>query len=187
VSSGAILAFLLALPVYQADRAEPSSVRAERLQEVADAIEAAVDRATCPEDELGEPCQRRWPLERADELRALLVAVAWHESRLAEHVQRGRCRPWECGGRGRDGLPRARGPWQVERSPVVPAELWRAIDGGPGSTVAAAEAAVRVLSACRGGPRATLLCYAGGHLPREGLGARLRTYWRARAALAEPT
>ncbi len=179
----AVLAFLLTLPTYIGDRDEVE--RSARIAEVADAIELAVARATCPEDELGEPCSRRWPLERADELRALLAAVAWHESRLASHVQRVRCRPWECGGRDRWGRPRARGTWQVERSPVVPAELWRAIDGGLGSTVAAAEAAVRVLSACRGRePRTVLVCYAGGRLPREGLGARLRTYWRARAALS---
>lgn len=47
---------------------------------------------------------------------AALIAQGWHESRFARYVVEGRCLDGPVGARcdiGRDGRPRARGPWQV--------------------------------------------------------------------------
>lgn len=126
----AILAILLSLPAYQ-DR-ETTIDREIRLGLVAEAIEAAVTEVET---------------ERPRELAAMLVATGWWESRYARHVHEGRCRTrvGECD------YGRARSPWQLHQSPMVPLDEWRAMRGADlESTRIAATAAARVLSAFRG-------------------------------------
>lgn len=133
-----ILAALVALPPAWEDRAEVD--RHVRLGMIADGIADAALVESWP----GAP----------DELAAALVAIGWHESRYARRIHAGRCGPRECDAvadaRGRVVWHRARSPWQVQLSGVVPPALWRAARGiTPEATGAGAEAAALALSSAR--------------------------------------
>lgn len=90
-----VLDRILHLPVWQHDAELSRDERARLLRPVAEAIAGAA---------------------RSREEIAALVALGWHESRYARYVVEGRCDEGPPGLRcdmGRDGKPRARGPWQV--------------------------------------------------------------------------
>lgn len=84
-----ILALLLALPAYHGDH-ETAEQRQSRLAPYA----AGIARHARSSDE-----------------RAALMAVAWHETRLAAYVTEGRCHEGPPGQRCDNG--KARGPWQL--------------------------------------------------------------------------
>ncbi len=85
------LAQLQTFPVYTGDKSEPPDERLARLTELADAIDASTTK----------------PHERA-----LLIAVAWHESRFARYVQLDH-EPCSKGHDGRCDGGRAFGPIQL--------------------------------------------------------------------------
>jgi len=58
-------------------------------------------------------------LQSTDQLKVAVAYVAWKETRLAAYVLEGRCKEGPRGQRcdpGRDGEPRALGPWQLHRA-----------------------------------------------------------------------
>lgn len=144
-----LLAALLSLQPWVGD-AESAEDRATRLEVVAEAIEAAVLRATCqvsatgtPISGLGagegaavpgsaaavlegaaeaEPCRRLWAGD-PELLGFLLVSQARFETHLALHVHQGRCRKAECDG------GRATGLWQLHAGPHLSREIWRTLAG----------------------------------------------------------
>lgn len=133
-----VLAVLLALPPSWEDRAEVG--REARLAVIASAIAQAA--------ELEE-----WPGTRA-ELAAALVTTGWWETRFARRIHAGRCGRLECDAvhdiRGRVVAHRARSPWQVQSSAVVPYGLWRRARGlTPEATLAGAQAAALALAHAR--------------------------------------
>ncbi len=143
----AILVVLLGLRPCELDRETPEDRRA-RLEVVSQSVEYAAARATCS-GAFAEwvECQPIWRRSRS-ELTALLVTVAYEESKLALHVHAGRCRDHECDAISSGGsiVHRARSLWQVHYSPAF-REEWENI---PGTTLwqtsDAAWAATRVLA-----------------------------------------
>lgn len=85
------LSVLQTFPVYTGDKSEPPDERLARLTEIAEAIDAAT------------PDKHE---------RALLIAVAWHESRFAAYVQHDH-EPCSKGHDGRCDSGRAYSLWQV--------------------------------------------------------------------------
>jgi len=189
MSPETILAALLSLPpaVYPRGLApETAAEREARLRTVAVAIDTAAREATC--EHAGEgACVRVWPGE-ADEAAALLVSIAWFESKLMLHVHQDRCRRDECDAYvTRWGVVhRARSLWQVQSSRVVPASLWRQIGGtGLRETTMAARAALLVLGAaesrCHAGLVGAVSGYATGRLCSwRGAWARIEVAKRVR-------
>jgi hypothetical protein len=158
-----ILALLLTLAPWHADRDEDPAARAERLSHVARGVAVAADLATCEGEWSTDPeCTPAWPPARKTELLALLISQGWWESRYARHVHEGRCRTeiGECDG----GM--ARSPWQIQRSALVPAEEWRQMDSADSaSTEIAARASARILAVGRsrcGSAEGAIASYATG-------------------------
>jgi len=119
-----ILAAMLALTQAALDRGDTVAARRDLYRPTAAAI---ADVARSPEEA------------------AALVAVAYGETRLARYVLEGRCLDGPVGqqcDKGRDGKPRARGPWQVWGWCV---EAWRHPDGSPESIRGGAACAARRL------------------------------------------
>lgn len=176
----AILAVLLSLPPSAADARETANERAQRLEVLARAIDEASAEATCADDRDPE-CAPTWPGSQA-ELAALLISTGWHESAFARHVHAGACRAHECDN------GRARSPWQLHASGMVPVAEWRAMAGSSAdATYTAAVAAARVLASGRARCRSVsgaLAAYAtGGRCSWSGTRARLRTAQRVQPRL----
>jgi hypothetical protein len=175
-----LLLLLLALPPWWGDRQETG--RIARLERIALATNGAVDRATCTNEP--EECRPLWSVSERDDLTLLLVALAWHETRLARHIHENRCGRYECGPYFRDGklYHASRGPWQLERSAFI-AEQWDAVQGSDQtSTNAAAWGAVKVLAHGRrrcGTLRGAVSLYATGkRCSWSGADERMRTFRR---------
>lgn len=130
-----ILSAMLSLPQYVADRGDTQEARAALLKPYAEAV-ADVSRGN------------RWKA-------SALIALMWHESRLARYVVEGRCldgKPGQqCDKDPRTGQPRARGATQVWRWCT---EAWRHPAGSWESIRGEVACASRMLSAglqrCRG-------------------------------------
>lgn len=123
-----VLSALLALSPAWEDREEVG--RADRLSMIADAIAHAADNDR--------------------EIAAALITTGWWESRYSRRIHAGRCGRMECDAvhdiRGRVVAHRARSPWQVQASAVVPYGLWRRARGlTPEATQAGADAAATAL------------------------------------------
>jgi len=130
IAAGAILAALLARPVFHEDR-EHHELKRAQLAVVADALAVAVQ---------AEP---RWPWPR-EQLAAFAITIGDSESRFSLRIHEGQCKPWECD-RGR-----ARSPWQLQRGAVVSDEVFDALVGaGLQPTSVAAGAAVRAITRAR--------------------------------------
>lgn len=174
-----LLAILLALPVYHLDKEAPSE-RSARMLVVAQSIDAAVSKATCDGPFADDACKPVWAGSR-EELGALLVTVAWHETALAQHVHAGRCERWEC-----DHFA-ARSIFQLHVNPWVSHATWDQLEGtGYVPTVTSAYAAARILGAglkrCRS-PEASMGFFANGNCRWGGVGKRAPLYRRTLAAL----
>lgn len=169
-----LLTAIASLPTYHEDVGD-HLVEQKRAQ--AQMIATAIDEAV-------EQVQDRWP-DSKRELAALMLAVAWHETRLSLRIHDGRCKPLECD-RGR-----ARGLWQLHVHRSLPRERWLTVAGltEAATKSAAREAAIALVRSrrmCAVATRgrdwvgATLTAYAGrgcgGRLPD--LQARIRTYRR---------
>jgi hypothetical protein len=92
-----ILAAMIALGTYHADRGDTAEARRALLLPVAEAIASVA---------------------RTNEEAAALVVGAWHESHFARYVLEGRCAEGPRGAQcdpDRHGVARARGAWQVWR------------------------------------------------------------------------
>jgi hypothetical protein len=168
-----LLAAIASLPTFHEDVGEHM---AAQKQEQAQMIAAAIDEAV--------QNSKDWP-DSKRELASLMLATAWHETRLSIRIHDGRCKPLECD-RGR-----ARGLWQLQMHRSLPRERWLRVAGLSleATRDAAREAAIALVRsrrmcavATRGrewvGP--TLTAYAGrgcgGRLPD--INARIRTYRR---------
>lgn len=150
--AAALLVVLVAFPRAMSDREELPETRAERLGKLATDIADA---------SLGA----RWRGDRRD-LAALLVTIAWHETRIASTFQRTEKR----------GMGGAQGPWQIE--PGAHSK------GDPRLASTAAEHLSRSWQ-CGSGPRGWLTAYAG--VPKcahwNGITARVRTFYWVRSKL----
>lgn len=120
------------------------------------AIADVAETMTCE----GKPadCVREWS-GPADELAAMLVEIAYHESGLRRRIQEGRCRDDECDAvrslrtKRWTGKHLARSMWQLHRTPEIPGiealvsrERWLASVGAePAAIRLAATTAARVL------------------------------------------
>ncbi len=126
----AILAAMLAQPVWYQDVHETPEQRADLLRPVAMAVALATE-------------------DRTEQ--AAMVALGWHESRWARYVIEGRCKDGPDGARCDSG--RARSPWQVHRYGLC-RSAWTYAEDDPRTLELAAECAVRLLrgakSRCRG-------------------------------------
>ena len=129
-----VLSAFLSLPSYVGDRGDSVAAREKLLRPYAEAV-ADVSR------------ENRWKA-------AALIALMWHESRLARYVLEGRCQDGPRGARcdpGRDGVARARGATQVW---AWCTEAWAHPAGSLGSIRGEVACASRRLSgglrACRG-------------------------------------
>lgn len=120
------------------------------------------------------------PVARTESEAAYMVAIGDNESRFEWRIQLGQCKPWECGGRWRDGTPRARSFWQLEpggASASYPMLLGE--DCRP-----AAEAAVAMVRRCKAtNPAHVFSCYAGHPGDFHGRSVRVRSYWAALARI----
>lgn len=106
-----LVAALLALPVYKADRsADRAEAAAAQKLEITAAIAEAVDR------------ERKWPGSK-QELAGMLIAIGYHESGFSLDVGAGRCGPHSCD-RDRHGNVRAAGFWQLHVSATSSVEAW---------------------------------------------------------------
>lgn len=166
-----LLSAIAALPTFHEDVSpELSQQKEAQAQMIATAVTQAVDEAS------------GWPSSK-QELAALMVTIAWHETKFSLRIHDGRCKPLECD------KGRARGLWQLQAHRSLPKERWLLVAGlNPDATrVAAREAATALVRsrrmcgvATRGGDwvGATIAAYAGrgcgGRLPD--LRARTRTY-----------
>lgn len=149
----AVLAGMLHLPCPMDEpRADCLPWRAE----VATAIAYAADEATCSGEFKRDDCAPTFAGPR-DELAAMLIEIAFHESGLRKRIQAGECKPYECdavrGPHGEVVRFLARSMWQIHASPRIrnvntpaPRERWKAIAGtSPEAVRLAAQTAVRVL------------------------------------------
>jgi hypothetical protein len=112
--SAAILSLLLALPVHKSDRQEPVLDRQARLAGVAEAISAAVDRATCH----GQPDGCKAIFRDRLLLAGVVFEVARGESAFSGRVQSCQCERYECDPHKRKGgevVHLARGLWQAHQ------------------------------------------------------------------------
>jgi hypothetical protein len=124
----AILAILLSFRPFFADT-ETLEERRERLDVVARSIEAAAERATCTGEYAATECRPVWHDTRRSLVVALIV-LGHQESRYAQYVHEDRCLDGPPGMRcdlDRNGVPRARGPWQAWR--VACPDLWDEMAG----------------------------------------------------------
>lgn len=176
-----LLAAIAALPVFHEDvGADLVATKQDQAEMIAGAIAHSVEGA------------QGWPgTER--ELAALMLTVAWHETRLSLRIHDGRCRPLECD-RGR-----ARGLWQLHVHRSLPKERWLRVAGlnRESTDNAAHEAAIALIRSrrmCSIATRgrdwvgATLTAYAGlgcgGRLPD--IGSRIQTYRRLSTLKPKP-
>ncbi len=150
-----VLACMMRLQLWAPDVAtEEPIARAERLRTASIAIAAASSNR---------------------ELAAALLTVAEAETRLAKYVGEDRCldgpRGAQCD-RGRDGLPRARSYWQLQRSACAP--LWELPPGDERATYVAAQCAARLLRWGRQycGSWAGSLSVYGGRRCKDPIGVR---------------
>jgi hypothetical protein len=157
-----LLTAIAALPTFHEDVGENFvAEKQSQAQMIAGAIEQAVGEV------------RDWP-DSQRELAALMLTIAWHETRLSLRIHDGRCKPHECD-RGR-----ARGLWQLHVHRSLPRERWLLVAGltAEATRNAAREAAIALVRSrrmCSVATRgrdwvgATLTAYAG-----VGCGGRLR-------------
>ena len=130
--SGAVLAFLLSVPRFHEDAAEPPLQRVDRLSDLARGIAAASYRTTCTGPfASARDCRRIWSGD-AVELAALQAVTAVGESALSARIQARGCHPHECDS------GRSQGPMQVQALGPVSHELWARIGPGPDGAMAAA-------------------------------------------------
>ncbi len=124
-----LLGAVLALPIFKGDREAPN--KPQQLDTVAHAIAVAAREET------------RWP-GTTEELKALMLAVAWHESNLSLQLHAGKCPPDKCD-RGR-----ARGLWQMHACAASSVAAWALIGGVDlESTLHAAREAAHALTRSR--------------------------------------
>ena len=168
-----LLTAIASLPIFHEDVGEKfATQKHDQAQMIASAIEKAVEQST------------EWP-DSPRELAALMLTVAWHETRLSLRIHDGLCKPHECDN------GRARGLWQLHVHRSLPRERWLQVAGFPpeNTTRAAQEAAIALVRSrrmCAVATRgrdwlgATLTAYAGGgcggRLPD--VKARIKTYRR---------
>lgn len=161
--AAAVLAALLARPVYREDVGVPDEKRAQ-LELVAPAIAEASN---------GDPF-----------IAALLIAVGDAETHWSLRIWRNECRPFECD-RGR-----ARGLWQSHKNNYLSAADWALLGTATGDgTRLGAERAANLLRygvhVCGREPACVLRVYAGkGELSAwPGLQSRLATFASVRGRL----
>ncbi len=128
-----LLAAALTFQPWHGDEEEPEARRA-RLETIAQAIQEAVQVATCApgapshesvtaasesEESEEKECQPVWR-RNPETLGFLLLAQAYFETRLAKHVHEGNCRVHigECDS------GRAISLWQLQSGPHLPKEEW---------------------------------------------------------------
>lgn len=149
-----ILAAIISLPLAQYPRgADPETVdvRQQRFAIIAEAIDIAAREATCSTLDPKAECTPWWPAAQQEELAAMLITLAWHETKFILRVHAGQCRSDECDAlRMKGGLVhhRARSSWQVQRNPrMVSKSEWEGMVGTSlESTTIAARVATRILS-----------------------------------------
>jgi hypothetical protein len=157
-----ILLWLLALPVYGEDRADPR--KPDQLEVIATAIDAVSTEAAAPR-----------------KMAALLLATGWNETGWSLRVHDGHCKSWECDG------GRARGPWQTQRN-SMPLERWEQMRGFQNTRAQAEAARERILlglAQCHGSERGAIARYLGHACDArsEQLDDRYDWYMRAYRAL----
>lgn len=169
-----VLAAIASLPTFHEDLGPAySSLKQEQARVIAQAIAEVAESAEA------------WPGSKR-ELAALLLTVAWHETRFSLRIHEGKCRPYECD------HGKARGLWQLHVHALLPREEWLHVAGlDSDSTLRAAREAAKALSRSRfmcadSSARGTevvartLAAYAGrgcaGQLPD--IEARVRTFRR---------
>lgn len=171
----AILSVLSSLPVFHEDVG--SSDKSSQLEEVASAVYQTSIRV-------------RWGGDRR-ELAALLLTIAWHETRLSLRIHAGDCKPLECD-RGR-----SLSLFQLQARSLSNPVFWPALRvRTPESTLFSALEAGRALSRSRNLCRSlyrsgddwvpyTLGAYAGRGCSRSlpDMDARVSTYRRVRIRL----
>lgn len=151
----AILAAILALPrAHYPTGTDPETdaLREARMAVIAEAIDDVASSATCVG--AAKDCQRRWT-ESKESLAALLVTLAWAESKFVHRVHIGKCLPFECDAiKFKDGSVhhRARSLWQIQRTPrLVTKQQWFGMVGADlAATTLAAEAATTILVSAKG-------------------------------------
>ena len=153
-----ILAAMLALPLAHYPTGldpETAEQRTARFEVVAAAVETVSREATCTTLDPVEGCTPWWPAAQRDELAAMLVTLAWWESKFVLRVHAGQCRNDECDALKLSGggvIHRARSLWQVQRNPrLVSRTEWVTLLGtSQEATTTAARVAARVLAGGRG-------------------------------------
>lgn len=120
----AILAALQKLPTYHEDRGAEGKL--EQLTVIAQAIDAA--------SRLKSPVPR-------DEMRGMLITIAFHESTLSLRIHAGNCKPKECD------FGKARTSWQIHKNWFISEDVYERMVGlGLESTTLAATEAANALS-----------------------------------------
>lgn len=174
-----LLAILLSLPPAAADT-ENYSARTARMSTIAQAIGAASSRATCAGWPEGSKCKPIWPGTQKS-LALLTLTVGWWESRFAQNVHAGKCKPYECDAARRAGriVFLARTPWQMHKTGYT-AHVWDKLIGTElEPTREAAWAAARILSDGRtscGTNFGAVSRYANGRCAWRGAHNRIRFF-----------
>jgi hypothetical protein len=116
------------------------------------------------------------PVVTTESEAAYLVAIGEHESKFDERIQRGECKPWECGGmvwvRGVR-VHRAQSFWQLE----IPGADH--LLGMQNCSLAANAALVKARQCRAARPEYVFSCYAGHPGEFKGRAARVWTYLRS--------
>ena len=179
----ALTGIMADLPQWHEHKGETRDQTMHRLRPTASAIHAAAQRATC----YGRvECKRHWAWS-ANEAMAALVTTGWWESRFAQHVIDGKCRPYECDPvKLPDGtiLHKAAGAYQQQAAGLISVSEWKKLPGHPGRQ---AWAAVRMLGASRDKCKTVAGMFSqygtGKHCGWGKAPARARTYTRILARL----
>lgn len=176
-----LLVVLLSLPGAYHDT-ETWQERSARMETVARAVDVASSRATCSAAYNVPECNRQWLGSKKD-LALLLVTKGWWESRFAQNVHEGRCRPFECDAIKINGVivHLARTPWQLQKTSFVRLGEWDDMVGTDfNATSTAAWVAIRVMASsyrrCRGIPGA-ISGYASARCDWPGAGRRY-LFWQ---------
>lgn len=149
----------MAMPMAQYPKGtdpEDQVARDRRFQIIAEAVNTVVRNATCQDVEPEKKCVAWWPSDQGDRLAAMLVTLAWYESKFMLRIHESRCNSDECDSFTMAGGQighRARSLWQVHFNPyVVSKQDWEGLRGSSlEATTKAATAAARVLVAGRAG------------------------------------
>jgi hypothetical protein len=181
-----LFSIIMTLQAYYLDK-ESGEGRSIRALDIAEAIDESTDALMCVGDYKEEGCIPKWTGPRLPFM-VMSLNLAWHESALARHIHEDKCnlKLGECDS------GRAKGLWQVQKTPLVSRDTWWKMSGSSyvatfTSAWAAGTILARAYNGCRSWEGAVASYATGRGCTWEGSAKRVMQYQRlmARAAKAQ--